>query len=171
MASRSRHRSSFLLSLLASVGALSACLLADPPADIPVAPLVPPEIVRVDVQPPITSFLDSTDVFFIVPVSIDPRQDSLEWEWFIDNVGLPAKHVDTIDGGTLVVLSVGVVPATALPPGECHTLELVVDYPGVTSVPSDSVSWFYSETRTFAGCSVFDAGGEDAGTDGNGGGD
>jgi hypothetical protein len=143
-----------------SIGALGACLLADPPADLPVTPFAPPEILRTEVQPPITSFLDALPNQFTVPVAADPSQKELLWEFSEDGAG-ETNSAPIVDGGVLLAIA----PPTPTNLQECHTLVLVVSYADLPTVPADSVAWFYSPTRSFDGCPVFDGGPQDAGSE------
>ena len=155
--------------LLVGAGSVGACLLADPPADLPVAPVMPPEIVRVEVQPPITTFLDVLPGSFNVPVALDPRERFLKYTFFVDQTAeINETTSANIDGGTLnLTIDYAADPSVfpAVFPNECHILELVVSYPDTANPLGDSVAWFYSPTRSFDGCPVFDAGTPDAGAD------
>lgn len=135
-----------------------ACVLADPPAALPIPPLQPVVILRLDVQPPITSFLDTIPSEFQVPVTADPQEKTLDWRYFIDGILVLTQKVDiTLDGGPTLLH----VPSRSPVTEECHTLEIVVSYTGSTQ-SGDSVTWFYSPTRSFATCPIFDAGPGDA---------
>ncbi len=148
--------------VLFGIEAAAACVLADPPADIPVPPVVPPQIVRVAVQPPITEFLDTIPGSFSAPVAVDPRQQNLGWQFFVDGAGQGSRSQEDVDGGPLLIVDIDDI-TPPLDPDACHVLELVVYYPDAPDVPGDSVTWFYSRTLSFDGCQVFDAGPPDAG--------
>jgi hypothetical protein len=146
----------------------AACLLADPPAALPIAPFTPIRILRESVTPPV-SLLTSLPGEFVVPMTADLRKGALQYEFFSDQVG-SGQHRQEIgtDGGVLVT----VPDPLNFVAEECHTLELRVSY--LDSTGGDSISWFYSPTGSFSDCPVFDARPPDAGDaasdDGSGGG-
>jgi hypothetical protein len=145
---------------LAAGATAVACVLADPPADLPVSPIQAPQIIRDEVQPPIL-LLDTLPNEIYAPVTVDPREADLGWRWAVDGVYLPATQSEKIASRTTV--PVAFLPQTPVAE-QCHTLELDVFYVAST-LPGDTVTWFYSPSRSFAGCPVYDAGTPDAGVD------
>jgi hypothetical protein len=165
MVSREAVRAVVGAALTLALGGGAACVLADPPADLPVTPLAPPEILREDVQPP-DSILQTFPSQFVVPVAADPRAGVLGWQFSVDQVPVlrpPSGQEIPADGGVLLVFN----PTQTPDAQECHTLELIVSYPDDLSVPGDSVTWFYFPTNSVTNCPVFDAGPLDAGPDGD----
>jgi hypothetical protein len=160
------------VALVAGAAAV-ACVLADPPADLPLSPIQAPQIVRGEVQPPL-SLLDTFPNQIYAPVTVDPRETDLAWQWLIDGtLALGLQQTVKIQSSTSVAILFDPVPPD-LSPEECHTFELDVFYSG-SSLPGDDFIWLYSPTRSFADCPVYDAGtpdaGEDAGADASGSGD
>jgi hypothetical protein len=146
----------------------AACILADPPADLPVSPILPPEIVGTAAQPPVTDFLDTIPNQLAVPVNVDQREATLVSQLFVDGIQVSETVDQTISASPMLV-TIGSVSAASQ---ECHTLELLVSYGDGKG--SDRIDWFYSPTLSFIGCPVYDAGPGDAGQDGGddgGGGD
>jgi hypothetical protein len=158
---------------------MAACVLADPPAGLPTAPIEPPIIEREYVVPP-ELLLQKLPTEFIVPVEVDPRKSSILSDLIIDGtVAAKSQQLILTDGGAIV--QVDDVPAAVanagrnqgnLTPGEsaaeCHTLTISIAYSDLSA--SDSITWLYSPTGGFTGCPVFDAGPQGAGdgaTDGN----
>ena len=144
-----------------------ACVLADPPAALPIAPFTPIRILRDSVTP--QGLLTSLPGEFVVPVAADPRESELQYQFFVDQTAAGALRRQGIgtDGGALVT----VPDPLSIVVEECHTLELRVSYLDFTG--ADSISWFYSPTGNFNDCPVYDAGPPDAGdaaTEGGGGG-
>jgi hypothetical protein len=156
--------------LALGIGALGACLLADPPADLPVLPIEPPAIETANVTPSVPSLLQTWPSEFDLPVVADPSESELEWEVLIDHIVVDGPNPVSIpeDGG--VFLSSIPVPFPLSSLAECHTLEIFVFYENDTSA-EDSVVWFYSPTGNFDDCPVWDAGVDAASDDAAGGND
>jgi hypothetical protein len=141
------------------VGGAAACVLADPPAGIPDAPIEPPQIVRESVVPN-EPFLIAWPSDFSVPVLPDPRELSIEWQFIIDQDPLTTHDQDVEpDGGLFVEFADPQEPPYL---AECHTIELRVTYRDAPG--EDSIFWFYSPTQAFQNCPIYDAGTADAGT-------
>jgi hypothetical protein len=147
------------------LGALGACILADPPAALPVPPIAPIRIVREAVSPPI-SLLTALPSEFVIPVTADERESELSAQLVVDQ-GLYQRpfqpRQQTIHGTANVYVGV----PSSIAAQECHTLEVRISY--LDSSGLDSVTWFYSPTGSFSGCPVYDAGPSDAAVDGEGG--
>jgi hypothetical protein len=154
MVTRARYRAGAAVALL--VVAPGACILADPPAELPIPPTAPIRILREDVSPPI-SFLTALPSAFLLPVTADTRQSALTAQLFVDQVGAQPRP-QSIHGTANVYVP---VPTNTVSADECHTLEVRITYPDLSG--GDSVTWFYSPTGSFTGCPVFDAGPSDAG--------
>jgi hypothetical protein len=154
-----RARAGAVVALAAGAAAVS-CVLADPPADLPVSPIQAPQIIRDGVQPPITAFLDTLPNDIFAPVTVDPREPDLDWQWSVDGVSTLTPGSGKISAATFNIE----FPPSTPTSNECHLLELDVFYRDST-LAHDTVTWFYSPSRSFAGCPVYDAGPPDAGED------
>jgi len=164
MGPRRAFRSIAGVAVALGLGGVAACVLADPPAALPVAPIEAPEIEHQSVQPPIGDILTTWPTQIFVPVAADSRESSLDWQWLIDQEVIlsPPRGQDIeADGGVMIDF----LPQPPLSLDECHTLEVRVAYPDLTG--GDNVVWFYTPTGNFENCPVFDAGPLDAGTDGD----
>jgi hypothetical protein len=152
-------RAAIVMSAVAVMATLAACVLADPPAALPTTSIRPPEIVREQVVPPLSQLLMDLPTEFVVPVAVDLRETQLNWAFVVDGNPTPVESQSLRvqpDGGVLVL--VNDYPTSRVPPGECHTLQIDVSY--ADSNGSDSVTWFYSPTGSFVNCAIFDAGPE-----------
>jgi hypothetical protein len=161
-----RGRAVFFGVAALAAGSVGACVLADPPAALPVTPIEPPEILRDSVTPPLAfPLLYELPPQFTIPVSVDPRETEITYTLVLDQ-GVPQPHnLSAEEGGVIVVVD----EPPELVAEECHTFEVRVSYPAAAG--SDSVVWFYSPTQSFANCPVYDAGPGDSGEDSAGGGD
>jgi hypothetical protein len=154
--------------LLAALGALGACVLADPPAALPTTPIEPPIILRASTQPRASDFLEEIPFEILVPVAADPRETQIVSAFLIDGVE-KSSHPQDIepDGGVFVQVDDPSVLFSDISTAECHTIGVSVSY--ADQAGSDTVTWFYSPTSSFTNCSIYDAGpeGGDAATDGD----
>jgi len=153
-------RASFVASALLGLGGLGACILADPPAELPTISIVPPEILQDSVLPS-SPLLTTLPGQFMVPVVFDPREETkLVWDLFVDQVEVFNQKQAPIgaDGGVMIPID---DPSDVFAEGdECHTFVVLVFYSDAIGSGSDSATWFYSPTGTFDGCPVFDGGAE-----------
>ena len=156
-----------------SCGAL-ACVIADPPTELPRPAERRPTIVRASVVPSTTAVLGSWPSLFILPVELsDPRSDLL-WATFIDyNPATGEGFIQTdksvyeadSTNGNIRMLEIPIPVPSA---DRCHVVEVIVALRLNTRDPrnahtpeepgGDSVSWFYSPSGDLAGCPVLDAG-------------
>lgn len=161
-----------LLALAALI--VGACVIADPPTELPRSPDRRPIIVRGSVVPSTTSVLGTWPSLFIVPVELSNPLSPLQWATFVDynpvtfdgfdqNGVSPYEAQTTRENIRMLEL-----PISKPPSDRCHVVEVVValnlnttDIQNVhTPLPpgGDSVSWFYSPSGDLAGCPVLDAG-------------
>jgi hypothetical protein len=170
-----------VFAVLSLVGA-AACIIADPPRDLPNPPPGRPTILRDRLVPPNTSVLGVFPDKFIADVEVDPTLP-VEWRLFVDYNpfdplgGLVGSHTVQADPGAL---DAGVRELEASPDdttyepsrSQCHVIEMLVAFaysssPIASSVHTfdsrggDSVVWFYSPTGDLSGCPIYDAGGVD----------
>jgi hypothetical protein len=154
-----------------------ACIIADPPSDLPVLPETRPTIMRGSVVPPASAVLGRWPAAgrFTVPVElVDPRVD-IWWSAFVDyNPATGEGRVETSKStyeprstqGRIRTLDV--VISEPLADG-CHVVEVVValrfesdkqgEFAHTPEEPGgDSVTWFFSPTGDLSGCPVLDAG-------------
>jgi hypothetical protein len=152
-----------------------ACVIADPPAQLPVPPQTPPWIESANVTPPV-SVLESWPLEFVVPVYSDDPSATIAWQAFLDYD--PASPTSFFPNGTLDPSSsddagVRILETRLSAPADlndCHTIEIIVaakfTEPHVPAPPGgDSITWFYSPTGSLADCPIYDAGPPDASED------
>ncbi len=155
--------------------ALSACILADPPAGLPALPTMRPTIVHGAVVPSAARILGRLPEQFQVPVELLDPAVTFEWRVFVDYDPLapsnavfagtnekdplrPLERIRTVPFGNPI--------ATADPSLQaCHVIEFLVAYsfegtsshtPGSTG--GDTIAWFYNPAGDLAGCPQYDAG-------------
>lgn len=158
------------LSLFAAV--VAACVIAEPPTDLPELPAQPPTIVRSGLVPVVDRVLTRWPEKFVVPVRLTNPRSPVAYSYFIDYNPATGDGFINADESTL---EIGATPGAtrrievAIPepsPG-CHVVEIVV---GLAINPSDgrnahtplppggdSVTWFYNPGGTLAGCPALDA--------------
>jgi hypothetical protein len=168
------------LACVAATGAvgvlLGGCVLADPPATLPVVEESVPSIQNDVVPPP--GFIATWPKRFIVPVFVlDPTQP-LKWVAYVDYnsftngaIPLPINKApvpvsDDSDGGIRTVLITTLEQPTG--PG-CHTLKIVFGSEFQGFVPIDPpggvvVGWTFTGSGTPGDCMPFDAGAFSDGT-------
>lgn len=159
-----------------------ACIIADPPTDLPQLPLFRPVIVRDSVVPTASAVLGTWPAGdrFIVPVElVDPRV-TFQYSTFVDFNPITGDGLDTrptlvppIPSQASDRIRVIEVPITKPSLDECHVVEVIValqfasnpnqisDGRGAhtpSSPGGDSVMWFFSPGGDLAGCPVVDAG-------------
>lgn len=178
--------------LFTAAGIIGACVIAEPPADLPTAPSARPIILRDSTFPPSTGIFTGWPSFFIVPVQLSDPRVSFIATCFVDynpangdGFVLKVESTPGLDGTNIRKLELPIDKPTA---EGCHVVEVVVakELDGLTNGRSlhtprtpatdgDSVSWIYSSTGDPSGCPVTDAGltpidaGADAGDGGDGG--
>jgi hypothetical protein len=164
------------LAAVVSVIASHACVIADPPTDLPTLPELRPVIVRGSVVPSASSIVGRWPDKFIVPVELVDPSVRIFYSAFVDYNSATGEGIDgapqTSDfelnstNGRVRTLEVPITPPSL---DRCHVVEVVValrlkattdpknahtpDEPG-----GDSVTWFYSPSGDLAGCPVLDAG-------------
>jgi len=164
-------RSSCRPAAAVAVGAavIGACVIAEPPTDLPTIVEQPPTVARAGVVPSPTVVLTRWPETFIVPVRLTDPKTTLVYSYFIDyNAATGDGYIQTIEsrfeigstpgGQRLLEIPIPEPP----PPDRCHTIEVVVALNLNTSdgrnahtpLPpgGDSVSWFYSPGGDLAGC-------------------
>jgi hypothetical protein len=154
--------------------AVAACIVADPPPDIPAPPPHHPTILHGSVVPPTTQVL--TDISpaglsFEVPVELEDPNASFEWNVFVDydpNLNpLPktgrfeAPDLTAFDAGVRMINFTVKVSDTS-----CHVIELVVALQfsvGSSHTPNqyggDTATWFVNPSGEPGGCPTYDASG------------
>jgi hypothetical protein len=153
---------------------VGACVIADPPTELPREPTRRPTILRSSVVPSTTAVLASWPSLFIVPVEISNPLSTIEWATFIDynpatGDGFKQAGDSTYESrttnGNIRTLELPIAMPTS---DSCHLVEVIVGLDLITTdgrnahtpqAPGgDSVSWFYSPSGDLAGCPVLDAG-------------
>lgn len=183
-------RRGFACAACAAVVALfAACIIAEPPSDLPELPRFRPTILRGSVVPSTSGVLGAFPDRFIVPVELVDPNVTLSYRVYIDYNPITGDGLDfpgTIGaGGTPSRVRVIDFKATAPPDlTRCHVIEFVVAESFFAELEGkgahaprepggDSVTWFYSPGGDLSGCPVVDAGvlpSSDAGGDADAGG-
>jgi hypothetical protein len=173
-----RRRLTVWAAALAAASALfaAACIITDPPTDLPKPVAHRPTILRDHpIVPPNTSVLGVFPSVFLLDVEVDPNQ-IVEWRLFIDynpltgdgfvdrqpvspDPGAPSAGVRTIS-----IVDIFTPPATST----CHVIEVLValGYQGLSKQDShtfdgrggDSITWLYNPSGDPSGCPIYDAG-------------
>ena len=145
-----------------------ACVLADPPATLPVVADEGPVIITPSTTPAAGLLLIwPPSETFIIPVQLQDPTRAIQWKVFLDyNANNPSQTTYVAPGTTnadTVITQEGVLElqiSDVFPPLDpgCHTLTVVVAYgwlPGNANVPDppggSSVQWIYR-------CNLYDAG-------------
>jgi hypothetical protein len=161
--------------MLASTAVLvDACVIADPPTDLPRPSERRPTIVRASAVPSTSAVLGTWPTTFIVPVELSDPLAKITWATFVDynpvtGEGFMGSETSTYEPastkGNIRILE---IPITMPSLDRCHVVEVIValrlntrdrrnahtpEEPG-----GDSVSWFFSPSGDLAGCPVLDAG-------------
>ena len=152
----------------------TACIIAEPPTNLPVPQTRRPTIVRDRVEPPASGVLGvfPTDGF-IVFVDVDPTT-GFDWRIFVDydplNPSSSLKNADRVppdpgaSEGGLVRVTMAVSPPSL---DQCHVIEALVGTFANTNDQhtfddanggGDSISWIYSPSGDLRGCPIVDAG-------------
>jgi hypothetical protein len=145
-----------------------ACVIADPPAQIPVPPLTQPWILSANVTPATNSILETWPRAFVVPVYVDDPGATIEWRAFPDydpfgTISFTQGNVGPASADDAGIRNIEARLSPPVDPNACHTLEILVAL-GFTedhtpaSPGGDSITWFYSPTGSLADCPVYDAG-------------
>jgi hypothetical protein len=141
--------------VLVLVRATVSCILADPPAELPVPPGQPPFIQKTAVQPP-QGLLIEWPATLVVPVlfSAPPTSTSSNAYNYLLQVDSMERGTGTSDGGAFGIVLLEVDTGMAPPHDQCHVVEFDVSNLSGT----DSVVWTYAPNADFGSCGVFDAG-------------
>lgn len=164
--------------LCVAAGVIGACVIAEPPAELPSNPNVRPRIIRATAVPKTTSVFTGWPDLFKIDVQLsDPRQ-SFYATSFVDynpstGDGYQNNTFSTPSSGDSSSVRKISIAITQPSDDGCHTVEIVVanEFVEVQSgnginahTPKDrvndgdSITWFYSPTGDLAGCPVLDAG-------------
>ncbi len=179
------------LGLAAATCALAACIIAEPPSELPALPEFRPTIVRDSVVPTANAIVGVFPEKFVVPVELVDPSVSFSWRAYVDYNPITGEGLS--DFGTIApggsparvrVLEVPLRPPLDLQ--RCHVIEFLVaqrffgegETAGVGAhTPrdpgGDSVTWYFSPGGDLRGCPVVDAGlppPADASRDADGGG-
>lgn len=156
--------------------ASDACVVADPPSDLPVLPELRPTILRGSVVPPPSAVLGRWPQTFKVPVELSDPRSPIIWAAFVDynpstGEGLDGQpRISEFDpGSTEGRVRTLDIPITTPSLDRCHVVEVVVALRLVATTDTrnahtpappggDSVTWFFSPSGDLAGCPVLDAG-------------
>ncbi len=157
-----------------------ACVLIEPPGDLPRLPTTRPTIVRGSVVPSASSVLgtwpDEKDGF-IVPVELADPKLPFEYAAFVDYNAFTGEGLQieptrsdferSNTTGRIRTLNVVLPPPSEL--DRCHVVEVVVALrlesntsPQTSHTPAepsgDIVTWFYNPSGDLRGCPTVDAG-------------
>lgn len=151
----------------------AACVIADPPTDLPQLGELRPRIVRESVVPSMSSVIGQWPGTFIIPVELSNPLSDLEWAAFMDYN--PASSSGFLDNGAVDKSAadggIRTVRVDLKPPPDngCHIVEIVValKWEGQKTTQSlhnppppggDSATWVFNLSGDLAGCPVRDAG-------------
>ncbi|MFO0739725.1 MAG: hypothetical protein U0270_27755 [Labilithrix sp.] len=156
--------------LLAVAGIVGACVIADPPTELPTAPALRPIILRATAVPPTTGVITSWPDRFIIQVQLSDARETIYASYYVDyNPATDEGYVDTIpstpsSGTNDPVRQIEFAIAEPSRDG-CHTVEVVVarvfsrsQHTPASADDGDTITWFYSPNGDLAGCPVVDAG-------------
>jgi hypothetical protein len=177
------------LAALAVAVAGGACVIADPPSDLPQDSPPPPLIVKGSVVPSPSQILGVWPAggSFVVPVQLEDPKKSIFYSVFVDYNPLTGEGIDGrspvesdyqpgTDFGNIRTLHINI---TTPSPDRCHVVEVVVafQFKGTNDARNlhspneqggDSVNWFFNPSGDLAGCPVLDAGIQPLPLDGGG---
>lgn len=166
-----------LLSTLATATiALVACVLVEPPQELPVPAPRRPVIVQTSLQPParLDQPITDLDTTLVAYVDAEPTK-TLNYRVWIDYGGDQAvqncpdgcfKPPDA-NGNTRRLIEIPLVPLAVGDPRFCHTITLFVAYDFIegSQTPagdSDYVTWYYRPNGNLGSCIGVEAGVPDA---------
>jgi hypothetical protein len=148
-----------------------ACVLVDPPPDLPAETQLHPIVIKSSVFPPTTQVLAELPASgFQVPIQVFESDTAFEYEVFVDFdplaptpqtpvIAATASPPFALDGGVNIVDFDLTAYSATLDPSACHQIDFVVALgfdPGSLHTPDsrggDSVAWFYDPSGGFAGC-------------------
>jgi hypothetical protein len=171
----SRHLSRIVA--LAALASATACILADPGADVPRPAPQRPHIIRPSVVPASGAVLGTFPEKFIIPVELSDPTLPFWFAAFVDydpnrdQPGTAECNIKQFDSAALTGQARIVEVSIPAPPDldSCHVIEVIVALqiicdrgPNVAHSPgepgADSVSWTYSPTGDLSGCPTLDAG-------------
>jgi hypothetical protein len=157
---------------------LAACIIADPPTDLPRPTPRKPSIIRSTADPPTTAILGrfrdaNQNQSFNVQVEADPTV-TLQWRLFVDydpvvggvaaSAGSGSKSPDLAapDAGVREVqMFADGIPAPP-DPSRCHIIEGIValafngvDPHAYDPNSGDSIVWVYSPSGDVSGCPIY----------------
>lgn len=186
-------RPALLAGLAVPVLLVGACVIAEPPTDVPTAPSVRPTIDRASVVPPSSAVLTSWPDRFYVPVRLSDPRETFFVAYFVDfdasgggNFSVEVSTPVTGNNGSVRTLTVLINQPVG--PG-CHVVEVFVarqladqtlnDSRGVHTPADplndgDSIVWYFNPDGDSAGCPTVDPnlllpeGGAEAGAEGGG---
>ncbi len=148
---------------LLALRALAACILADPPAELPVTPSQAPQIQSMSVVPALP-IIYAWPTEFDIPVLVSGGA-TVEWRIFADFTNLLDEGEQA--GGNDDA-GVRLIQSSASPPvpdgaSQCHLIEFLVafHFTGQDNRTPDlgsSVAWLYDPSGAFDGCPQYDAG-------------
>ncbi|MFO0680099.1 MAG: hypothetical protein U0169_26490 [Polyangiaceae bacterium] len=177
----------FVAAVVATFAPAAACVIVDPPAELPPVVARRPTIRHSEVAPPASRVLRGFPLEFVVPVEVGDPGDDFVWNVFVDyNVGgsgfvdstgeSKGDRADPDAGVRLVEFQLNPRETPTSDFRACHVVEFLVarqfspSSPRVFGAPGgDSVTWFINPSGSFVGCPEYDGGTfaiEDAGADG-----
>jgi hypothetical protein len=160
-----------------AAGTLLACIIADPPAQLPAPPVPSPRILRDQVQPPASAILGAFPETFTVPVLVGSTDQTFLAHLYIDyNENEPGggfadeefSGPEATDAGNVRYIALANSREVPVDPNECHRIEALVatafyglegrDGHTPKDPYADSVAWWYSPSGDLRGCPTYDAG-------------
>lgn len=167
------------VAFVAVAAVVDACVIAEPPTDLPRLPETRPTILRGSVVPTASAVLGRWPDKFTVPVELADPRATIWYSAFVDYNPATGEGIEGASptpsefepgsGQTQGRVRTLEIPITTPSLDRCHVVEVVVamrfkattdsknahtpDEPG-----GDSVTWFFSPSGDLAGCPVLDAG-------------
>jgi hypothetical protein len=175
------------LVVLVVLGAITSCIIAEPPSDLPRLPIARPTIVRGSVVPAPSNVIGRFPDKFIVPVELFDPTATFFWAAWVDFNPATGEGLQFFEKSEFAQVNttgrVRTLEITLPSPTEdrCHVIEIVVglSFEGQSGTGAhapldpggDSVAWFYNPSGDLEGCPMLDAGIEASAPATDGGGD
>lgn len=165
-------RSLAVLSAVLVASSAAACLVTDPPGDLPAVPLRAPRILSASVAPPLLDPIQSLEPSssLIIPIEVDP-DERLEVRWFVDfdaTLNPQPAEVILVEAPTGAESTVRTVTIAigGIDPTRCHSILVLAAYGFAGNSPYtprpaelyDQAVWFYRPGGNTVACPAYDAG-------------
>jgi hypothetical protein len=160
---------------------IGACVIAEPPADLPAVPTGRPNILSSNVTPPNTGVLTRWPSTFFVPVELTDARQTFYLAAYVDYNPITGEGLQAVPFDSPVApghsgrqqRTVAVQIPAPIAEG-CHTVEMIVafslqdvtgglndrraSHTAARLDDGDSITWYYSTNGDPSGCALIDAG-------------